>query len=166
MGYKLTLAAPLTFDSIVDGEGLRIVVWCQGCPHHCKGCQNPQTHSNEGGIEYEIETLIKEINEDQLADGITLSGGEPFQQVIPLLELVKAIKNDNFTIWAYSGYTFEELLNDSLQRQLLEEIDVLVDGKFIIEEYEADLSFKGSKNQRVIAVKASIRNNKIIVYEM
>lgn len=165
MDYKLQLAAPLTFDSIVDGEGIRIVVWCQGCPHHCLGCQNPQTHTIGEGTEYEIEPLIVAINEDRLADGITLSGGEPFQQVQSLLELVKGIKKESFTIWAYTGYTFEVLVKNSLQRKLLNELDVLVDGKFIQDEYETDLYFKGSKNQRVIDVKASLETNKIILFE-
>lgn len=164
MESKLRIAAPITLDSIVDGEGLRAVIWTQGCPHGCEGCHNPQTHDVTQGDEVQVAALLKVIQEDPLLDGITLSGGEPFLQPEPLVVLAKACKAMGLTIWAYTGYSFETLLQNSKQRNLLEVLDVLVDGPYIQTLRSHTLYFRGSANQRVIDVQASLASNHIVLY--
>lgn len=145
--------ASMPFESIVDGDGLRIVIFVQGCERDCKGCHNLETQDPEGGFEISIDKLIDPICSNKIISGITLSGGEPFDQKEECLELVKAIKDrrPDLNVWAYTGYLFEELLDS--HKDLLEEIDVLVDGPFILEKKSSDLRFRGSSNQRIISVK-------------
>lgn len=159
---KLRLASPLQQDSIVDGPGIRMVVWTQGCPHHCPNCHNPQTWDETGGEWIETSSLIAQIQTAPLQSGLTLSGGEPFQQAEALLEVAKAAKAAHLNLWAYSGYTFEQLRQDPIKKALLEQLDVLVDGPFIEAEKDYRLKFKGSKNQRIIDVQASLAQNCII----
>lgn len=158
---KIRLSAPLTIDSIVDGAGLRCVIWTQGCFHNCKGCHNPQTHDISKGTLYDIEDIIKEILQTQLQNGITLSGGEPFLQCNALVKILDGIKEKEFNVWAYTGFLYEELIKDQEKKNLLEKIDVLVDGKFIEEEKDIYLRFKGSRNQRIIDVQKSLHENRI-----
>lgn len=158
----IRLASPLQFDSIVDGPGCRTILWTQGCKHHCLGCHNPQTHDLYAGKLYLVEDIIQQIEEARLQTGLTLSGGEPFLQVEPLLLITAAAKSKHMNIWAYSGFLFEELIKDPIKKLLLEQVDVLVDGKFRQQEKDYRLSFKGSKNQRIIDVQASLREHKII----
>lgn len=160
---KIRLASSLDFDSIVDGPGLRIVLWTQGCPHHCKGCHNPQTWDYTGGKLFDINELIEQIENSHLQDGLTLSGGEPFEQVEALIPIVKAAKQKGLNVWSFSGYLYENLLQDELKKQLLELLDVLVDGRFIESQKDFRLWFKGSKNQRIIDVQKSLLNNKVIL---
>lgn len=149
-------------ESIVDGPGWRFVVFAQGCPHHCEGCQNPQTHPFDGGYLTNTENLLREIRKDPLLAGITLSGGEPFCQAEPLAVLARGVHALGLSVMAYSGWTFEQLLDGSSEnkgwRALLEETDILVDGKFILAEKSLALLFRGSRNQRLIDVKASLHN--------
>lgn len=152
----------MRFDSIVDGVGLRCVIWTQGCRHHCEGCHNPQTHDVNAGNEVDTQELIECIKNSKLQQGITLSGGEPFLQSEALLEVVTAIKPEGFDVWAYSGFRFEELLQNSQQKALLKEVDVLVDGKFEAEYKQYGLRFRGSSNQRIIDVQKSLKQHKII----
>lgn len=161
----IRLASPLQEDSFVDGPGVRMVVWTQGCIHHCKNCHNAQTWDLEGGNIYSVEDIQKQISESHLQTGLTLSGGEPFLQVEPLLEIVKTAKEKGLDIWAYSGFTYEELLVDEIKSQLLSQLDVLVDGKFIEELKDYRLVFKGSKNQRIIDVQASLTSGEVILSE-
>lgn len=163
---KLRLASDITFDSIVDGPGLRCVIWTQGCYHNCKGCHNPQTHDVNGGMEVEVSSVIEKIENSNLQSGLTLSGGEPFLQAESLIPIVKAAKKKKMNIWAFSGFTFEQLLQDEKKKKLLEEIDVLVDGKFEIDKKDYRLYFKGSHNQRIIDVQKSIKENKVILHEI
>lgn len=159
---KLRLASPLQQDSIVDGPGVRMVLWTQGCMHKCKGCHNPQTHDLKAGELVESEKIVVQMKEAQLQSGLTLSGGEPFLQSEELLPIVQAAKEMHLNIWAYSGFTFEQLINKEACRNLLNYLDVLVDGKFIEEEKDYRLKFKGSKNQRIIDVQESLKQNKVI----
>lgn len=160
---KLRLASPIQFDSIVDGPGVRCVVWTQGCMHSCLGCHNPQTHDMQGGFTIDVEDVVKEIEQAQLQSGLTLSGGEPFLQSMELIPLCDVAKNVGWNIWAYSGFTFEELIKDEEKKKLLMKLDVLVDGKFIdcLKDYR--LKFKGSKNQRIIDVQASLEKQEIVL---
>jgi len=154
-------------DSIVDGEGIRSVIWTQGCIHNCPGCHNPETHSFHEGISVDIELLKEKISKLEGQDGITFSGGDPMEQARACYELAKHSKKIGLNVWCYTGYTFEDLLKKAEHvvdiRNFLEHIDVLVDGKFIIAEKSYDVTFRGSKNQRLIDVPASLKNNKVVV---
>lgn len=166
---KVRLAAPLQTDSIVDGEGIRAVLWMQGCSHNCRGCHNPTTHSFNGGYSVDIDEIKKDIDSLTLTDGITLSGGDPLFQIEASLEIAKYAKCKNLNVWCYTGYTFDQLLvmmkhNNKLV-ELLNNIDVLVDGKFDIDQLSMEAAFRGSKNQRIIDVKTSLKENKTIEIE-
>lgn len=157
---KIRLASDkLLTDSIVDGEGLRAVLWTQGCSHNCKGCHNPETHSFEKGVLVDVEDIKSLIKELVLQDGITLSGGDPFFQPEAIKEIAKFAKQQGLTVWAYTGFTFEELVKYEKTKDALKYIDVLVDGKFEIENRTLSLKFRGSTNQRIIDVKRSLKDN-------
>lgn len=160
---KLRLAAPCNIDSIVDGPGLRIVVWTQGCPHHCPFCHNAQTQSFEDGFEADSDEIIKFIQNSHLQAGITLSGGEPFMQAKALIPVAKAAIEFGLNVWAYSGFTYEEILADEDKRALLEFVDVLVDGRFVNDLKHYKLRFKGSSNQRIIDVKQSLAKQEVVL---
>lgn len=166
---EIRLAAPLERNSIVDGPGLRAVIWTQGCPHKCKGCHNPITHDYNGGFLMDIDDLKKELDDLDLEVGVTLSGGDPFVQKEACLEIAKYCHSKNLTVWCYTGYTFEELIklseNEPIIIDLLKEIDVLVDGRFILSQKSMEVKFRGSKNQRLIKSKESIKKNEIILLQ-
>lgn len=154
---KIRIAA-LVDDSIVDGPGLRYGVYTQGCPHRCKGCHNPQTHDFNGGTETDTETIWRQIEENPLLSGVTFSGGDPLAQPLPLTELAKKAHDHGLNVWCYTGWVFEDLLaeSDPAVTALLNEVDVLVDGLFLLEQRTLDLPFRGSKNQRLIDVPKSL----------
>lgn len=141
-------------NSIVNGPGVRIVYFAQGCPHHCPGCHNPETHAPLGGTLYSIRTLADLAISDPLLDGITLSGGEPFEQPEAMSELVTRIRTARaeLNVWAWSGYMMERLMEDPRRRALAELCDVIVDGPFVRERRTLDLPWRGSDNQRIIEV--------------
>ena len=142
--------AGIVNDSIVDGPGLRLAIFAQGCPHHCPGCHNPESHDFAGGSDMDTEKIIARMDANPLLDGITLTGGEPFEQPEACRILADAAHARGLNVWAYSGYTFEQLCAAPEKRRLLEACDVLVDGPFLLEERSLDLRFRGSKNQRVL----------------
>ncbi len=166
---KIRLASEILKDSIVDGPGIRAVIWTQGCSHNCPGCHNPMTHDFNGGFLKDIDELKKEILSLELCDGITLSGGDPMFQIDACLEIAKYCKELNLNIWCYTGFTYEQLIDMSKNKkniiELLNNIDVLVDGKFILSEKSMNFKFRGSKNQRLINVKESLKQNNVILYE-
>lgn len=154
-------------ESIVDGRGIRYVIFTQGCPHHCPGCHNPHTHDFTGGTEVTLAHLLQEIKENPLLRGVTFSGGEPFCQPEALLALAKEIHKTRLDITAYTGYTLEELQtnpNPAVQ-DLLNEIDVLIDGKFIETQKDLTLRFRGSTNQRMIDMKATRERGELVLIE-
>lgn len=151
-------------DSVVDGEGYRYVVFVQGCPHQCKGCQNPQTWPFVGGRVALTEDILREIKANPLLRGVTFSGGEPFLKVEPLTWLAKLVHEQGLDVWCYTGYTFEELIGDAQKRPLLESVDVLVDGRFVLEQRDLSLRFRGSRNQRIIDVPKSLAQGKAALY--
>ena len=157
-------------ESIVDGPGFRFVVFTQGCPHHCPGCHNPQTHDPKGGYWEETDVLLEKMKKDPLLKGVTLSGGEPFSQAEALIDFVRKVRENGFDVFAYSGYTFEQLVEGGNTRpawtQLLEMCDILVDGRFEIEKRSLDLLFRGSSNQRLIDVKKSLAAGKAICAQL
>lgn len=138
-------------DSVVDGEGLRTVIFFAGCPHHCKGCHNPESWNHYNGLEMSVKEVVDEVASNPLTD-VTLSGGEPFFQAEEVSQVAKELKRLGKNIWAYTGYTIEQLLNsdDPHKRELLSYCDVLIDGPFILQERDLTLRFRGSKNQRII----------------
>ena len=155
--------AGLTQDSIVDGPGFRFTVFVQGCAHHCEGCHNPQTHDPAGGKDLTTDEIILEMRSNPLTDGLTLSGGEPFDQSEDCLTLVRAARESGLNVWSYSGYLFEQLLADEKKSQLLKELDVLVDGPFVLSQRSLALAWRGSRNQRVIDVQKSLAAGEVIL---
>ena len=156
-------------DSIVDGPGFRFTLFTQGCPHKCPGCHNPQTHDFSGGEELSTDEIIKKLLSNPLTDGITFSGGEPFEQASDCAVIAAAARQHGLNVWCYSGYTFEELLEksraDSGVMELLKLTDVLVDGKFILEEKSYNVPWRGSRNQRLIDVKKSLEQKSAVTLE-
>ncbi len=158
---KIRLAGQIQQDSIVDGEGLRTVIWTQGCSHNCPGCHNPETHDFKGGFEVSIDDVKQKLKNLKYQDGITLSGGDPFFQAKACLEIAKYSHNLNLNVWCYTGFTFEQLMKLSKLKPIildfLKQIDVLIDGRFILSEKSLNVKFRGSKNQRIIDVKKSLK---------
>ena len=156
---KIRIAA-LVNDSIVDGPGLRYAVYTQGCTHHCKGCHNPQTHDPKGGRETDTGIIWREIEENPLLSGITFSGGDRLLQPLPLAELAEKAHEKGLSVWCYTGWTWESLMrkSDPDMMTLLKNVDVLVDGPFLLDQRTLDLPFRGSKNQRLIDVAESLRS--------
>ena len=154
-------------ESIVDGAGLRFVVFTQGCTHNCKGCHNPQTHDPDGGYEIEVERILKEFYKNPLLKGITISGGEPFLQAKALIPLVKEIKKSKDVV-IYTGYTIEKLqsMSDPVIDELLSYCDILIDGRFIQSEKDLTLTFRGSRNQRIIDMNKTRQTGKITLCEV
>ncbi len=153
-------------DTTVDGPGFRTSVYSSGCPHHCPGCHNPQSWNIDNGHPVEIEEILKVILDDPFAD-VTFTGGDPMFQPQGFSELAKAIRqHSNKNIWCYTGYRFEELLQNPTQKALLEQIDVLVDGRFIEALRDEELRFRGSNNQRIIDVQASLKEGETVVMEI
>ncbi|MGF9964193.1 anaerobic ribonucleoside-triphosphate reductase activating protein [Bacillus rhizoplanae] len=141
-------------DSVVDGEGLRTVVFFAGCPHRCFGCHNPQSWNICNGTEVTKEEMIKEIEKNLLTD-VTFSGGDPFFQAAEVKEIAKAVKKMRKNLWIYTGYTLEEIQNSQNNDmiELLQYADVLVDGRFELAKRDLTLPFRGSSNQRIIRLK-------------
>ena len=156
-------------ESIVDGPGIRFVVFCQGCPHHCPGCHNPATHDFAEGYACEVTKIIDAIDQNPLLDGVTFSGGEPACQPKGFLTLAKAVKKRNLNIIMYSGYTYEELQkmgkNDAALAELLALIDYLIDGRYEAELRDLTLSFRGSQNQRIIDMTETRKTGALVSLE-
>ena len=149
--------AGIQTDSIVDGPGIRTTFFCQGCPHHCAGCHNPETWPFEGGTPMETETMLEVVTSNPLCRGVTFSGGEPFAQAAGFAKLARLLKAAGKEVASYSGYTFEQLLcGTPAQKALLAQLDVLIDGPFIRAEKSLETPFRGSKNQRVLDVPKSL----------
>lgn len=143
----------ILFETMMDGEGLRTSIYLQGCRHYCKGCHNPQTWDMAGGYEVTIDYLLDIIKDDEFAN-VTFSGGDPLYQCDAVTELARRIKEEtDKTIWCYTGFTYEEILDNACLSQILPYIDVLVDGPFKEELKTTELPFRGSSNQRVIHLK-------------
>lgn len=171
----------ITHDDMNNGDGLRVVLWLSGCSHHCYNCQNPQTWNLNSGIPFDEsakQEIFNELSKDYIS-GITLSGGDPLYEnnLSEVLSLVGKIRNlfQNKTIWLYTGYLWENLINincplDSewenriLRKSIIELCDVLIDGEYIDERRDITLKWRGSSNQRVIDVKQSLAQNKVVLY--
>lgn len=156
----------LVNDSVVDGPGLRYTVFTQGCPHHCKGCHNPQTHDFRNGYDMDADEILANILKNPLLDGVTFSGGEPFLHSETLTYLAKKIKEKNMNIIAYTGYTWEEIAENPQMKGLAENVDYIIDGKYMEKEKTLDLRFRGSKNQRIVDVKESLAAGRAVEKEL
>ena len=156
-------------ESIVDGPGIRFVVFCQGCPHHCPGCHNPVTHNFDGGYPCEVSKIVDAIDQNPLLDGVTFSGGEPACQPKGFLTLAKEIKKRNLNIIMYSGYTLEELSERGKTSpelaELLSLIDYLIDGRYVAEQRDLTLAFRGSQNQRIIDMNQTRNTGTLVSLE-
>jgi anaerobic ribonucleoside-triphosphate reductase activating protein len=178
----------ITHEDVCNGEGLRVVLWLSGCSHHCYNCQNPQTWNPDNGIPFDEsakQEIFNELSKDYIS-GITFSGGDPLYEynLDEVLKLVKQIRNSypDKTIWLYTGFEWNSLMSKICQptfpdkdferiieihkkrKEIISNVDVLVDGEYIDEQKDLSLKFRGSKNQRVIDVKQSLAQNKVILY--
>lgn len=159
--------AGIVKESIADGPGIRYVVFAQGCRHNCPGCHNPQTHSFDGGSMMDVDEILQQIKSNPLLDGVTFSGGEPFEQAEAFAELAREATVLGLSIIVYTGYTYEYIRENSSAhhgwKELLETADTLVDGPFIQELYDHMLRFRGSSNQRIIDLKQSELKSGIVL---
>lgn len=160
----------INFESVVDGEGVRIVVYVSGCLHNCKGCHNPTSHSFEAGRPFTEELqdeIIEYINKTPFISGATISGGDPMYSATAVAAFVRRLKTEvkDISLWIYSGFRYENILQNSEMLELLKLCDVLVDGEFILEQRDMTLSYKGSRNQRIIDIQKSLTQKEIILWE-
>lgn len=161
--------AGIVRESIVDGPGIRFTVFCQGCPHGCEGCHNPETHDFAGGMDCSIDRLLGEIDKNPLLAGVTFSGGEPFCQAEAFVHLGKEAKARGLNVTVFSGYTLEQLEKMAIKQEaigeLLEMTDILIDGPYVKELRDLTLQFRGSSNQRVIDLNETRKTGKIVIWE-
>jgi anaerobic ribonucleoside-triphosphate reductase activating protein len=157
---KTVKLAGIAYESLANGPGIRRVLFSQGCSHNCKDCFNPDTHSYNGGKDFNLEELVEGINSNPMIKGVTFSGGDPLEQADKFAYIAKCVKGKGLNIWSYTGYTFEYIIEHRHDKkgwdELLKNIDVLVDGKFKPELKEEGLRYRGSKNQRIIDVQKSL----------
>lgn len=158
---KLNLSSFIS-DSIVDGEGIRSVIFTQGCPHNCPGCHNQKAIPFEGGLWIDVEDVIKQVEAANLKK-VTFSGGEPFVQAQALYEVAKTLKEKGYNLWSYTGFKYEALMRhrDPFVQKLLSCLDILIDGRFMIRKRSLGALYRGSSNQRIIDVQTSLRENRI-----
>lgn len=158
--------AGIVNDSIVDGEGVRMVIFVQGCPHHCKGCHNRETHDFEAGTEMDTDEIVEMIKANSHIDGITISGGEPFCQPKACGEIAKAARKMGLNVWCYTGYRYHQIRDIPNFHRLYRYIDVLVDGPYNQKKRTLTLPFRGSSNQCLIDVQKSLRRCEKMRYEL
>jgi len=165
--HKNLRIAGTVADSIVDGPGIRYVIFTQGCPHNCPECHNPETHDFHGGQDADVEKILQEIFNNPLISGVTFSGGDPICQAEALLPIARAIKEKGKHLMMYTGYVLEDLEKSSNEavHQLLEYTDILVDGPYIAAQRNLTLSYRGSENQRVIDMKKTRTAGEIVLYK-
>ena len=153
-------------DSIVDGAGFRLTVFTQGCHHNCPGCHNPETHGFSGGRDVSLARILADVEKNPITRGVTFSGGEPFCQPRSLLLLAKELHARGYNLTAFSGYTYDQICADPEKKALLNELDILVDGPFLLNERTLTLRFRGSRNQRILDVPASLAQGHAVLHEL
>lgn len=163
MSHELRLYGTVQ-DTIVDGPGLRYAVFVQGCTHHCPGCHNPESQPAEGGTLRTVSDILADIRANPLIHDVTLTGGEPFQQPAACASLARHLKAKGYGVWTYTGYRFEDLLDqpDPAIHDLISHSDVIVDGPFVESLKSLDLEWRGSSNQRLIDVPKTLDQGTII----
>lgn len=178
MAGETVRIAGIVRESIVDGPGIRLTVFCQGCPHKCPGCHNPETHDFTAGREISTDSILEEFDKNPILAGITFSGGEPMCQPVPFAALAKAVKERGRTVTIFSGYTLNQLMdracgktdNLSLEERratarLIQLCDILIDGPFIKAQRDLKLRFRGSSNQRVIDMNRTREIGRVTLLE-
>lgn len=167
MGKTIRLSG-IAYESLVNGPGLRRVFFSQGCKHNCKGCFNPDTHDFSGGEERDMDELIQDVTENPMIKGVTFSGGDPFERAEEFAYMAKQFKKHGINVWSYTGYTYEYIMENLYKvpgwKDLMDNLDIIVDGRFEEDKQEDALRFKGSSNQRIIDVKASVGSGKLILF--
>lgn len=148
--------------SLVNGPGIRYVVFFQGCPHHCEGCQNPETHDISGGMEADTDAVMERIRKAKFLDGVTLSGGDPLMQPEACGSIARAAHDMGLSVWVYTGWTMDDILCDARKREALRYVDILVDGEFVSALQGEEHLFRGSSNQRFIDVQKSLSTNQVV----
>ncbi len=147
----------------VDGPGLRTSIYLAGCSHHCPGCHNPESWNPSGGDDRTLDQLMEVIAYNEAP--VTFSGGDPLAQPVPLAQLVKRIKKElGYNIWCYTGYTWDQVMQHPQLMEVVKHIDVLVDSPFILNQRNTKLRFRGSNNQRLIDVQATLKNHAITLW--
>ena len=168
--YPRLRIAGIEPESFVDGPGIRMTIFTQGCHHNCPGCQNPQTHDFNGGHYIEIEEILDMIEENPLLDGITFSGGDPMDQAAALIPLAREIKERGMNLVIFTGYTYERLMELTQEHpemfELLTFADILIDGPFILAKRSLELKFRGSSNQRIIDVQESLSQGHVVLHQI
>jgi anaerobic ribonucleoside-triphosphate reductase activating protein len=156
--------AGLNLESISDGPGLRMTIFLQGCPHHCPGCHNPETWALDGGEIMNTADFLAGLSPSPLVSGVTLSGGEPFHQAAAAVEIANWARLRGYSVWTYSGYSWEQLFasTDQAVQKLLQSSEVLVDGPFRADQRDLSLAFRGSRNQRLIDTAASLKSGHVV----
>lgn len=151
----IRLSGPLEHDNIVNGDGLRAVLWTQGCPNHCKGCQNPETWSYEDGFLIEIDEICERLSQFKGQAGLTFCGGEPFVQAKACKQIADYVRKElGWNVWSFSGFTHDIIKEYGKEPwELLKSLDALIDGPFILEKRDLSLKYRGSKNQRILHLK-------------
>lgn len=155
-------------ESISNGLGWRAVLFVSGCPHHCPGCHNKIAQDYNYGTKFNKEEIMNKIMDNSILNGITISGGEPLckENMPEVLDFIKEVKQKrpNFNVWCYTGYTLEQLEDrkDPITQECLNEIDVLVDGRFVESRKDPNLKFRGSSNQRIIDIHKSLAENHVV----
>ena len=166
---KIIRLSGIAYESLVNGPGMRRVFFAQGCKHNCNGCFNKDTHDFCGGEKRNIDELIKDTIDNPILRGVTFSGGDPFEQADKFAYMARAFKEKGLSVWSYTGYTYECILENKDVRlgwnELLNNIDVLVDGRFEKDKQQDGLKFRGSINQRIIDIQESLKKGSIVIKE-
>ncbi len=168
--YPRLRIAGIEPESFVDGPGIRMTIFTQGCHHNCPGCQNPQTHDFNGGRLIDIEEIVSMLDDNPLLDGVTFSGGDPMDQAEALIPLARIIKERGLNLVIFTGYTYERLMELAAGRpgfmELLSYADILIDGPFIMAKKSLEIKFRGSSNQRIIDVPKSIVEGRVVLHQI
>lgn len=152
---QIRLGGPIEYDNIVNGDGLRSVIWCQGCRRHCPGCHNPESWDECAGVVVDLDYIKEKLRKIKGQSGLTLCGGEPFLQPKICKEIADWVRLElGWNVWAFSGYTYEDLKKEGGDKwELVRSLDVLIDGPFILAEKDLTIKFRGSRNQRLLRLK-------------
>lgn len=152
----------ITRGTTVDGPGFRTSIYLAGCTHDCEGCHNPQSHSFDGGKVMTLDEILEIVKEEDF--NVTLTGGDPLCSPALATTLVKAIRSLGYSVWIYTGFTWEQILNRPELLSVASEAEVVVDGPFVKDLRDTDLLFRGSANQRLIDVSASLTAGEVILF--
>lgn len=163
---KIRLASSLETDSVSNGTGLRMVVWMQGCFFNCEGCHNQESLDLDGGSVYSIDEILDQIKDHMPSDGITFSGGDPLLQSSALKVMLPRIKELGLNVWLYSGDVYENLIKKEYFKGVVDYIDVLVDGPFVVSKMNLSLTYRGSSNQRLVDIPKTLEQRTVVLHAL